>query len=280
MSDKEIIQELEKFAFEMRKNALHMAYAAGNHAAHFGGAMSIIDILAVLYGKVMNLDKENPQWEERDRFILSKGHGSIGYYAALVEYGYIPKSEMDKFEQNDSYLMGHPIYTPEHGIEFTNGSLGIGLSLGIGTALAAKKKNQNYMAYVLLGDGEIDEGSVWEGVMAAPQFELDNLCMIIDCNGLQLGGKTEDIMSHNNLKTQLEAFGWNTVEVNGHDLETLYDTFKSVKKNKKPTAIVAHTIKGKGFSFSENNNVWHHAILTLPQYESAIKELEENFYGN
>lgn len=279
MSDDKI-KELENYAFNMRRHALTMSYAAGSHAAHFGGGMSMIDILAVLYGDILNLDKNNSLWEERDRFILSKGHGVIGYYAALAEYGYIPLEDLNLFEQKNSYLMGHPIKNPEHGIEFTNGSLGMGLSLGIGTALAARIKAKEFKTVVLMGDGECDEGSVWEGVMAAAHFHLDNLCAVIDRNGLQLGGNTEDVMSQGNMGRKFEAFGWNVFDVDGHDIQELYQCFKNIPKNQKPTMIVANTIKGKGFSFSENNNAWHHSVLTLSQYESAMKELEESFYGN
>lgn len=271
---------IEEFAFHMRQHALAMSHASGSHAVHFGAGMSVIDILAVLYSEVLNLDKKNPMWEERDRFILSKGHGVVGYYAALAEYGYIPLEELGKFEQENSCLMGHPIYTPEYGIEFTNGSLGMGLSLGIGTALSAKKKGKDYRTFVLLGDGESDEGSVWEGIMSAAQFQLDNLCVIVDRNRLQLGGDTEEIMAHGDLVKKYQAFGWNAYEVDGHNVEELCEAFSKILANKKPSAVIANTIKGKGFSFSENNNSWHHAVMTGTQYEEALKELEEGYYGN
>lgn len=278
--DEKIITRIEEFAFNMRKHALVMSYASGEHAVHFGGGMSMIDILAVLYSEILNLDKENPLWEDRDRFILSKGHGVIGYYAALAEFGYIPLGELEKFEQEDSCLMGHPIYTPQYGIEFTNGSLGMGLSLGIGTAFAAKKRKKNYKVFVLMGDGEVDEGSVWEGIMSAAQFRLDNLCVIIDRNRLQLGGDTEEIMAHGDLRKKYEDFGWNAYEVDGHNIKDLYEVFGKLQDNKRPSAIIANTIKGKGFQFSENNNSWHHAVMTLSQYKEALKELEDNYYGS
>ncbi len=280
MGNEKDLNEIAEFAFHMRKHALEMSFAAGQHAVHFGGGMSMIDILAVLYAKILRLDRKNPRWEERDRFILSKGHGVVGYYAALTEYGYILQEDLKTFEQRDSYLMGHPIYTPEHGIEFTNGSLGMGLSLGIGTALAAKKKKLDYRTFVLIGDGEADEGSVWEGIMAAHQFQLDNLCVIVDRNGLQLGGRTEDVISQAGLCEKFQAFGWNAAEVDGHDIAQLYNAFRALKRNGRPSAVVANTVKGKGFRFSENNNAWHHAVLTASQYESALRELEEGFHGN
>lgn len=280
MEKNKMIDFLEEYAFHMRQHALDMAYAAGNHAAHFGGGMSIIDILAVLYGSIMKYDSKNPLWEERDRFILSKGHGVIGYYAALRESGFITDEDMQTFEQDDSFLMGHPVRTPEHGIEFTNGSLGMGISLGIGTAIAAKKRGQDYKTFVLVGDGESDEGSVWEGVMSAAQFGLDHLCVIVDRNRLQLGGDTDSIIAHGDLKKKYELFGWNSFEVDGHDIGQLYQVLGNLPENGKPTAIIANTVKGYGFSFAENNNAWHHAVVTKSQYEAALAELEEKYYGN
>ncbi len=278
--DEKTINKINEFAFHMRKHALTMSYASGNHAVHFGGGMSVIDILAVLYAEILKLDKNNPVWEDRDRFIMSKGHGVIGYYAALAEVGYIPLEELKKFEQENSYLMGHPVYTPKYGIEFTNGSLGMGVSLGIGTALSAKKKGKNYKTYILIGDGEADEGSIWEAAMSAVQFQLDNLCVIIDRNRLQLGGDTEEIMAHGDLRKKYEIFGWNSYEVNGHNVKELCHVFHEIPVNKKPSIIIANTIKGKGFHFSENNNSWHHAVMTESQYEAALKELEDSYYGN
>ena len=176
--------------------------------------------------------------------------------------------------------MGHPVRTQEKGIEFTNGSLGMGLSLGIGTALAARKKELDYRTFVLMGDGESDEGAVWEGIMAAPQFGLNNLCVIVDRNHLQLGGDTESIMAHRDLKSKYEQFGWQTYEVDGHDIAELLYVFGHVGETEKPTAVIADTVKGKGFGFSENNNAWHHAVMTESQYEQAMKELEDSYNGN
>jgi transketolase len=278
--EENIEKRIGEFAFHMRRHALTMAYASGNHAVHFGAAMSIVDILAVLYAEVLRLDRQDPMWEDRDRFILSKGHGTVGYYAALAEFGYIPLEELKKFEQGSSCLMGHPVYTPEYGIEFTNGSLGMGLSLGIGTALSAKRKGKGYKTFVLIGDGESDEGAIWEGVMSAPHFQLDNLCVIVDRNRLQLGGDTEAIMAHGDLKEKFRVFGWNAFEVDGHNLRELYELFNQIPRNRRPTAVIANTIKGKGFHFSENNNAWHHAVMTGSQYEEALKELEDGYYGN
>ncbi|MCM1185089.1 MAG: transketolase [Lachnoclostridium sp.] len=273
-------EKSEEFAYHMRRDALDMSLAAGQHAVHFGAGMSIIDILAVLYGSVLRLDCDNPLWEDRDRFILSKGHGVIGYYAALAEVGYIDKAELQLFEKKNSFLLGHPIRTVEKGVEFTNGSLGMGLSLGIGTAIGAKKRGKAFKTYVLIGDGEMDEGAVWEALMAAPQFKLDNLFAIVDRNHMQLGGDTEQIIAHGNLKAKLEAFGWDVREIDGHDHDAIYGALTAEGQMDRPKAVIANTIKGKGFQFSENNNAWHHAVMTNQQYEAAIAELEESYHGS
>lgn len=274
------IDFIREFAFHMRKHALAMAFSAGSHASHFGAGFSLIDILAVLYAHVLRLDKGNPTWPERDRVILSKGHGVLAYYAALAEYGYIPKEDLPSFEQDGSYLFGHPVRSPKHGIEFTNGSLGMGLSLGIGTALALKKRGSGSRVFVIMGDGEMDEGSVWEAFMAGSQFHLDNLIAVIDRNRMQLGGDTEGIISQDLLAERIPSFGWDCYEAQGHDLEDLTHTVQLALKCGRPSAIIAHTVKGRGFSFSEGNNAWHHAVLTQKQYESALEELEASYHGN
>ncbi len=274
-SDKEFLQ---KMALRMRKDALDIAYKAGAKASHFGGGVSSIDILAVLYGKVMKFDHDNPEMDERDRFILSKGHGVLAYYAALKETGFITEDEFDNFEGNESILLGHPVKNRKYGIEFTSGSLGMGLSLGIGTALALKKKNLDGKIYVLMGDGECNEGSVWEGFMSVPQFGLKNIIAIIDRNKFQLGGKTSEVMDIGNMAEKLNAFGWDAIDVDGHEVEELYNAL--TRKSDKPLAIIANTVKGKGFSFAENNNSWHHAVLTKTIYEKALIELEEELNMN
>jgi transketolase len=266
---------IQDMCMNMRKTGLEIALAAGSSATHFGGGLSLIDILATLYGGVMKYNVLSPSWEERDRFILSKGHGVLGYYAVLHEVGFIPKEDLLTFEKNETYLAGHPVQNIERGIEFTNGSLGMGLSIGIGVALAAKKKNRAYKTYVLMGDGECNEGSIWEAAMAAAQFKLDNLIAIIDKNSFQLGGTNEEIMSIGDVGEKFHKFGWQVREVDGHDIEQLYDAFTSHKEAEKPMVVVANTIKGKGFTFSENNNAWHHAILTSKQYQVALEELLE-----
>jgi len=270
-----IIMNLENMARRMRRRMLDMAVSAGANSSHFGGGLSIIDITATLYGEIMNLNPENPEWEERDRFILSKGHGVLGYYTALSEVGFIPEEDLETFGKNGTYLYGHPVMNRSKGIEFSNGSLGMGLSLGIGVALAGKRKKMDYKVYVLLGDGECNEGSVWEAAMAGSHFQLDNLVAILDRNNFQQTGSNKDIMSVENLASKWESFGWNVSEIDGHNISEIYDALKAVKNQKGPNAIVARTIKGKGFSFSENNNDWHHAALSSSQYEVALKELDD-----
>ena len=271
----QIIKNIKQTAKRMRKNALDMALAAGADSSHFGGGLSIIEITATLYGAIMKYDRNNPLWSERDRFILSKGHGVLGYYTALVEAGFIPVEDLLTFEKTGSYLLGHPVINREKGIEFSNGSLGMGLSLGIGVALAGKKRNSKYKVFVLMGDGECNEGSVWEAALAAVQFKLDNLVAIIDRNNFQQTGSNSDIMSVGDLASKWRSFGWEVMEVDGHNVGELYDAFHREAVPQKPFAVVAKTIKGKGFSFSENNNAWHHAVLTKSQYDIAIAELNK-----
>jgi transketolase len=269
-----VIKSIEQMADNMRRNALFMAVNAGMGASHFGGGLSTIDVLAVLYGGIMRLDKSNPEWESRDRFILSKGHGVLGYYSALAEVSYISKEELKTFEKSGTALLGHPVINRKKGIEFTTGSLGMGLSVGIGVGLAARKKKMDTKVYVLMGDGECNEGSVWEAFMSVPQFKLTNIVAIIDRNRFQLGGNTEEVMDIGDMKAKLEAFGWEVREVNGHNIEELMYAFRTPTVEAKPLAVVSNTIKGKGFRFSENNNAWHHAVLTKEQYLSAIQELD------
>jgi transketolase len=272
-SREKIIQSIEVMSKRMKKNLLDTALAAGASSSHFGGGLSLIDIMATLYGAILKYDPKNPEWSERDRFILSKGHGVLGYYTALVEAGFIPKKDLLSFEKTDSYLLGHSVKNRAKGIEFSNGSLGMGLALGIGVALAGKRRKNAFNIFVVMGDGECNEGSVWEAALAAPQFKLDNLFAIVDRNNFQQTGSNAEIMSVGDLESKWESFGWQVVGVDGHNIAELYDAFTAEYEKNKPVAIIAHTIKGKGFSFSENNNDWHHAPLTKSQYEIAINEL-------
>ena len=256
-----------------------MALAAGASSSHFGGGLSIIEITATLFGEVMNYDRDKPEWSERDRFILSKGHGCVGYYTALLEAGFITKEDLLTFEKTGSDLIGHPVMNRAKAIEFSNGSLGMGLSLGIGVALAAKRRKSDHKVYVVMGDGECNEGSVWEAAMAAPNFKLDNVVAILDRNKFQQTGSNMEIMSVGDLADKWRSFGWKVVEVDGHDVGELYDAFTNEGVSEQPLAIVAHTIKGKGFSFSENNNDWHHHVLSKTQYDAALEELNNSLAG-
>ena len=269
----EKIKIIEDFALNIRKNILEMALAAGASSSHFGGALSITEIISVLFADQMKIKKDNPKHEIRDRFILSKGHACLAYYAALSEVGYISKEELKTFEKDDSNLLGHPVINRDIGIDFSNGSLGMGLALGIGVALALKKRKKDINVYVVLGDGECNEGSVWEAAMAAPNFKLNNLYAIIDKNNFQQTGSNKDIMDNPNLKEKWSSFGWNTKEVDGHNINELLSFFEEGRTVDKPKALIANTIKGKGFSFSENNNDWHHSVLTKSLYEKGLQEL-------
>jgi len=267
------IEKIKSFTFNVRKNILEMAVSAGAESSHFGGALSIAEIVSTLFSYQMKIDKNNPNWDERDRFILSKGHACLAYYAALCEIGYISKEELKTFEKNDSNLLGHPVINRKLGIDFSNGSLGMGLSLGIGVAIASKKKRKKFNVYVVIGDGECNEGSVWEAAMSAPNFKLDNLYAIIDRNNFQQTGSNNEIMSVESLRDKWSSFGWYTAELDGHNIEALCNFFDKSSQINKPKAIIANTTKGKGFSFSENNNDWHHSILTKSFYDKAVKEL-------
>jgi transketolase len=273
--EKENLDKIKNFSLEVKKNIIEMALSAGASSSHFGGALSIVEIISTLFAHQMKIDKNNSNWEKRDRFILSKGHACLAYYAALSEVGYISKEDLKTFEKDNTNLLGHPVRNEKLGIDFSNGSLGMGLSLGIGVAISSKKKKLDFNVYVIVGDGECNEGSVWEAAMAAPNFKLNNLYVIIDKNNFQQTGSNKDIMNVENLKDKWSSFGWYATEIDGHNIEDLLNFFKDSKEIKKPKAIIANTIKGKGFSFSENNNEWHHSVLTKSLYDKAIKELKK-----
>lgn len=268
------IDRIKNFSYEVKKNILEMAFSAGASSSHLGGALSIVDIVSVLFGYKLRLNKD-PNWQERDRFILSKGHACLAYYAALCEVGYIKKDELKTFEKDESNLLGHPVLNKKLGIDFSNGSLGMGLSLGIGLSIAFKKKNKNNKVFTIIGDGECNEGSVWEAAMAASNFKLNNLYAIIDKNNFQQTGSNKEIMNSENLCDKWLSFGWDVETIDGHNIDQLFTYFSVERESERPKALIANTIKGKGFSFSENNNNWHHAALSKSQYEIAIKELEK-----
>jgi|TARA_B100001964_G_scaffold245519_1_gene333069 transketolase len=269
-------KKIEKFAIKVREDILFTAFSAGANSSHFGGSLSTVEIISVLYANIMNYNKNNFLEDSRDRFILSKGHGCLAYYSALHQIGLIEKNELANFEKSEGYLFGHPIQNRNIGIEFSNGSLGMGLSLGIGVSIALIKKKLINSVYTLLGDGECNEGSVWEAAMSAPNFNLKNLCVIIDNNGFQQTGSNIEIMNSFNLAKKWKSFGWNVIEIDGHNIDEIYEALKKDFGNSYPKVLIAKTIKGKGFKFSENNNNWHHAVLTQKQYDEAIKELNEN----
>ena len=269
----EEIKNISFFSKKIRSKILDISLEAGASSSHFGGSLSTVDLLSVLYKKILNFDCKNPLWEKRDRFILSKGHACLGFYAILNDLGFITNEELSLFEKNDSFLLGHPVLNKDKGIEFSNGSLGMGLSLGVGVAISLKKKNSKSNVYVLIGDGECNEGSIWEAAMSASHFNLYNLTAILDNNNLQQTGSNNEIMSTKSLNLKWSSFGWEVINIDGHNVKEIYEAYKA--ETKKPKLILAKTIKGKGFSFSENNNDWHHKILTKKQYEEAKKEIND-----
>jgi len=266
------VPELEKMARQLRRHVITMTATAGS--GHPGGSLSAADIVTALYFKVMRHDPENPRWPDRDRFILSKGHVAPILYAALAECGYFPVEELSTLRKLDSRLQGHTDRTLTPGVEMSAGSLGQGLSFGIGVALAARLDKRGYQAYVLLGDGECEEGQVWEAAMFAPHFQMDNLTAIVDNNGLQLDGRCCDIMGIEPLADKWRAFNWHVIEINGHDMSQILQALKEARQIKqRPTAIIAHTVKGKGVSFMENNVDFHGKAPTPQEAEIALKEL-------
>ena len=267
------LEELAATAKKLRRHVITMIGKAGS--GHPGGSLSAADIITSLYFKVLRHDPANPRWAERDRFILSKGHAAPILYAALAERGYFPGEELATLRTLGSCLQGHCDMTATRGVEMSSGSLGQGLSFGIGIALAGRLDARDYRVYVLLGDGECDEGQVWEAAMASAHFKLDNLVAIVDHNELQIDGWNRDVMNLEPLPEKWKAFGWHTIEVNGHDLSQLIAAFDEAKRVRgKPTAIIAHTIKGKGVSFMENNVDFHGKAPTPAEMEKALEELK------
>lgn len=268
-------QELRVHARKIRKGALKAAFSCGT-SAHLGGGLSLVEILSVLYGAVMNTAQRTLPYAEMDKFILSKGHGVLGLYTALAEFGIITQEQLATFQQDGSDLIAHPVMKEELGLESSSGSLGQGISMGVGLALAAKKKGYAYRTFVLCGNGECNEGSVWEAAMSAVQFGLDNFTLVIDNNHMQSDGASEAILDMSDrYGAMLRAVGFEVIEVDGHDVAALTEAFQREREGGKPRAVVANTIKGKGVSFMENNNDWHHNRLTEEQYQRAIAELEE-----
>jgi len=266
-----LIKNLEKKANIIRRYIVEMISNA--EGGHIGGALSI-DIMAVLYFHILKIDPENPEWEDRDRVVLSKGHASAAWYAALTERGYFPKEELLTFDHINSRLQGHPDMNKTPGVDMSSGSLGQGISVALGMALAARYLKKTYRTFVILGDGETQEGQVWEAAMVAANYNTDNLIAILDYNKLQLYGETNTIMNIEPVIEKWHIFGWNTIEINGHRINEIVQALEdAVKFEGKPTIVVAHTIKGKGVSFMENKVEWHSLAPTEEQAKQALKEL-------
>ncbi len=266
------IEGLKMKAKEIRKDIIEEVYNA--KSGHPGGSLSIADIMAVLYFNELRIDEKNPRWEDRDRVVLSKGHCSPALYAALAERGFFSKETLKSFRKIDSNLQGHPDLNKVQGVDMTSGSLGQGLSVANGMAISAKMDNKDYRVYVILGDGEIEEGQVWEAAMTANKYKLDNLCVIVDNNNLQIDGTIEEVMSSYPIDEKFKSFGFNVLNIDGNNIEDIINAFESAKKTKdKPTCIIAKTIKGKGVSFMENKAEWHGKAPSEEEYNEAMREL-------
>ncbi len=268
------IIELKYVANAIRQDIIKMLLPA--KSGHPGGSLSAADIMATLYFREMRINPAQPNWPERDRFVLCKGHAAPVLYAALAEKGYFPKEELLGLRQTGHMLQGHPDMRKTPGVDMSTGSLGQGLSAANGMAMAGKLDDKDFRVYALLGDGEMAEGQVWEAAMAAAHYKLDNLVAILDFNGLQIDGPTDNVMSSAPLLDKWRAFGWHVLEVDGHDIEKLVEAFEEAKNVQgKPTMLIAHTVKGQGVSFMENVAGWHGSVPNAEQSEQALKELQE-----
>lgn len=264
--------ELAKRSIEYRKNILKYIYNA--NAGHTGGSLSCIDILNVLYNHVLNVSPQNFKSPDRDRYIQSKGHSVEALFVVLANKGFFPESDLETLCKYKSHYIGHPT-KKVNGVEQNTGALGHGLPIAVGTALAAKMDDKNFRVFTLLGDGELPEGSNWEAALSASHYKLDNLCAIIDNNKLQITGTNADVMNTHPIDAKFESFGWAVRHVDGHDFKALKETFDSMPfTTGKPNAVIAHTIKGKGVSYMENQINWHHGVPAKDQYADAIEELE------
>ena len=266
-------KQLQMTACKVRMGVIESTHGA--KAGHPGGSLSAAEVFTYLYFKEMNIDPANPKWDGRDRFVLSKGHTAPGLYSALAERGFFPVEDLPTLRHIDSYLQGHPNMNTVPGVDMSTGSLGQGISAAVGMAMAAKYQGKTNRVYSLLGDGEIQEGQVWEACMAASHYKLDNLCIIVDNNGLQIDGNVADVMSPYPIVDKLLAFGFNVHAVDGHDFDALEKAFENAKKTKgQPTAIVMSTVKGKGVSYMENDAGWHGKAPNDAEYEQAMTELK------
>ncbi len=266
-------QELVKMAAQIRLDILRGVHAA--KSGHPGGSLSIADVMTYLYFEEMNVDPQNPDMENRDRLVLSKGHTAPALYAALAAKGYFAREEIDRLRQADSFLQGHPDMKHTPGVDMTTGSLGLGISAACGMALAAKIDGKDYRTYTIVGDGESEEGQVWEAAMFAAHYKLDNLCVIIDWNGLQIDGPITEVMNPTPHDKKMEAFGFHVVTADAHDFDALAAAFAEARATKgKPTAIIVKSVKGKGVSFMENQVGWHGNAPDDAQYEQAVAEIK------
>ena len=266
-------KQLQLTACKVRMGVIESTHGA--KAGHPGGSLSAAEVFTYLYFKEMNIDPKNPKWEDRDRFVLSKGHTTPGLYSALAERGFFPVEDLPTFRHIDSYLQGHPNMNTVPGVDMSTGSLGQGVSVAVGMALAAKHTGKTNRVYSLLGDGEIQEGQVWEACMAAAHYKLDNLCIVVDNNGLQIDGNIADVMSPYPIVDKLEAFGWFVQEIDGHDFDAIEAAYNKARETKgKPSAIVIKTIKGKDVSFMENDAGWHGKAPNDAEYAQAMTELK------
>ena len=264
--------ELQKIATEIRLGVLKSVHAAAS--GHPGGSLSIADMMAYLYFEEMNIDPKNPKWDDRDRFVLSKGHCAPALYATLALKGYFDEAELSNLRQADSFLQGHPDMKGTPGVDMTTGSLGLGISAACGMALSAKLSGKSYRTYAIVGDGESEEGQVWEACMFAAHYKLDNLCVVIDWNGLQIDGPIAEVMNPTPYDKKLDAFGFHVISIDGNDLDEIEAAFKEARTEVgKPCAIIAKSVKGKGVSYMENQASWHGAAPKDDQYEQAVAEL-------
>jgi transketolase len=273
------IKELRRTAMKIRIAGLEAVKAAGS--GHIGGAFSIAEIMAVLYFNKMNIQPENPGWEERDRFVLSKGHGTVALYPTLAYRGYFPIDHLKTFRKIDSNLSGHAEMKYIPGVDMSTGSLGQGLSAAVGMALSGKTTSKNYYTYAIMGDGEIQEGQIWEAAMFAANYKLNRLIAFVDNNGLQIDGPVAEIMDLGDIAAKFASFGWNTISLpNGHDIAAISEAVDAAQQQKdKPTVIVAKTVKGKGVSFMENNVSYHGHIPNEKEFEIAFAELKSRLQG-
>ena len=268
----EKVEQLEKMAKQIRKGIIDAVYYG--KSGHPGGSLSIADILTVLYFNELNIDEKNPKWEDRDRLVLSKGHCSPALYSCLANRGFFDVEKLKTFRKIDSNLQGHPDMNKIPGVDMTSGSLGQGLSVANGMAIAGKINKKNYRVYCILGDGEIEEGQIWEAAMTSNKYKLDNLCVIVDNNNLQIDGTIEEVMSSYPIDEKFRSFGFEIIKINGHDIDEILKAFEVAKNIKgKPVCIIAKTIKGKGISYMENQVGWHGKAPNDEQYDIAIKEL-------